>query len=197
MAKVSGPLLSIEARGKIAEALVFFPWKGRHIVRQWLKPANPKRTLQGYVRVSLKAIGKAIAKIISTSQGDALDSYLYTQLTSLAPADQPWNAYMAKQVLDDLKSAGTFQTASFVAMSALYSTHSNVAAFSSDASALMLSDFAFDYGYTTNNDAGFLLYMAAHAAQKLQIAGFTTALADWAASDVNNLKSAFLSTTIS
>jgi len=197
MAKVSGPLMSIEARGKIAEALVYFPWKGRHLVRQWLKPANPKRTLQGYVRVSLKIIGKAIARILSVSQGDALDSYLYTKMTSLAPAAQPWNAYLAKQVLEDLKSAGAFQTASFTAMSALYSTHSNVAAFSTDATALMLSDFVFDYGYTVSNDAGFLLYMAAYAAQKLQIAGFTTALADWVASDVNNLKSAFLSTTIS
>jgi len=197
MAKVSGPLLSIEARGKIAEALVFFPWKGRHLVRQWLKPANPKRDLQGYVRVALKLIGKAIARIQSISQGDTPDSYLYTKLTSLAPAAQPWNAYMAKQVLEDLKSAGSFKTGSFTDMSALYSTHSNVAAFSTDATALNLSDFAFDYGYVTSNDAGFQLYMAAYAAQKLQIAGFTTALADWVASDVNNLKSAFLSTTIS
>jgi len=197
MAKVSGPLLSIEARGKIAEALVFFPWKGRHLVRQWLKPANPKRDLQGYVRCALKIIGKAIARIQNLGDPTPVASYLYTKLTSLAPASLPWNAYFAKQVLEDLKSAGSFKTGSFTDMSALYSTHSNVAAFSTDATLLLLSDFIFDYGYTTSNDAGFLLYMAAHAAQKLQIAGFTTALADWVASDVNNLKSAFLSTTIS
>lgn len=196
MAKVSGPLLSVEARGKIADALVYFPWKGRHLVRQWLKPANPKRDLQGYVRCALAIVGKVISKIKSASQGDGVDSYLYDALTSLSPADQPWNAYFAKQVLEDLKSAGSFKTASFTDMSALYSTHSNAAAFSSDATLLMLSDYLFDYGYVTNNDAGFLMYMAAYAAQKLQIAGFTTALADWAASDVNNLKSAMLSTTI-
>jgi len=196
MAKVSGPLMSIEARGKVADSIVFFPWKGRHLVRQWLKPANPQRTLQGYVRVSIKSIGKAIARILSKSQGDAVDSYLYVKLTSLAPADQPWNAYFAKQVLEDLKSAGTFATASFTAMSAAFSTHTAVAAFSSDATALNLANFAFDYGYTTSIAAGFQLYMAAYAAQKLQIAGFTKALASFAASDVNNLKSAFLSTTI-
>ena len=46
MAKVDGPLLSLEARGKVADAIVFFPWKGRHVVRQWLKPTNPMDTLQ-------------------------------------------------------------------------------------------------------------------------------------------------------
>jgi len=41
MAKVDGPLFSLEARGKIGQAIVFFPWKGRHAVRRWLKPTNP------------------------------------------------------------------------------------------------------------------------------------------------------------
>ena len=63
MAKVTMPLLSTEARGKIADAIVYFPWKGVAVVRQWLKPANPQAVNQMTARAKLKAIGKAISKI--------------------------------------------------------------------------------------------------------------------------------------
>ena len=82
MAKVEGPLMSIEARGKIADAIVFFPWKGRHCVRQWLKPTNKKSTAQGYVRAAVYSIGKFITQILAKSKGSALDSYVYQLATS-------------------------------------------------------------------------------------------------------------------
>lgn len=46
MAKVKGPLFSIDASGKIADTLVFMKWKGIKDVRQWLKPANPRTEKQ-------------------------------------------------------------------------------------------------------------------------------------------------------
>lgn len=42
MAKVKAPLLSFEARGKIADSVVYFPWKGVNAVRQYVIPANPR-----------------------------------------------------------------------------------------------------------------------------------------------------------
>lgn len=196
MAKVSGPLLSIEARGKIAEALVFFPWKGRHLVRQWLKPSNPERDDQGYVRVILKVIGKAIARITSKSQvGDTIDSYLYTKVKAKTPATQPWNAYFAKQFLEDFKAAGALVQSSFDNMITAFSTHTASSDFVDIGASLNLSDFKFDYGYTDTVEEGFLLYAAAYAAQKMQIAGFDTALADWLATDVTNFGKAFTATT--
>lgn len=42
MAKVNAPLLSFEARGQIAKAVVHFPWKGINAVRQYVIPANPQ-----------------------------------------------------------------------------------------------------------------------------------------------------------
>lgn len=42
MAKVKAPLMSFSARGKIADALVYFPWKGVNAVRQYVIPANPQ-----------------------------------------------------------------------------------------------------------------------------------------------------------
>lgn len=46
MAKLKAPLLSFGASGKIAGALVYFPWKGINAVREYVVPANPKSTLQ-------------------------------------------------------------------------------------------------------------------------------------------------------
>ena len=37
--------MSMSASGKIADAIVYFTWKGRNVVRQWLVPANPQSTI--------------------------------------------------------------------------------------------------------------------------------------------------------
>ena len=50
MAKLTGPLFSLDARGKLGSALVFIGWKGIKTVRQWLKPAKPQSAGQGDVR---------------------------------------------------------------------------------------------------------------------------------------------------
>ena len=46
MGKVLMPLLSLEARNQIGQALVFFPWKGINAVRSYVVPANPKTAAQ-------------------------------------------------------------------------------------------------------------------------------------------------------
>ena len=65
MAKLNAPLLSFGASGKIADALVFFPWKGINAVRQFVVPANPKTTAQqtqrGYLADAVAAIHAAQA----------------------------------------------------------------------------------------------------------------------------------------
>jgi hypothetical protein len=194
MAKVDGPLLSIEARGKIADAIVFFPWKGRHVVRQWLKPTNPKSTLQGYVRVAMKLIAKEIEKISCTRNGDTLNSKLYTLCTAKAPAGLNWNAFHAQGFLALCQSANTFLTASFAALVAEYSSLGTdvLTAFETNATALGLADLAFGYGYTTNCPAGLQLFLGAKAAYHNSLvasAPYNIDPVSWAASDVNNFKS--------
>ena len=53
MARVSGPLMSFSASGKIADALVFASWKGRDYVRQWFKPGNPQTIKQVNIRTAM------------------------------------------------------------------------------------------------------------------------------------------------
>ncbi len=162
MAKVDGPLMSIEARGKIADALVYFPWKGRHVVRQWLKPTQPHSTKQGYVRAALYAIGKMIKEITSVSQA-GVDSKVYTLLTSKVPAGLNWNAFQAQGFLDRLQTGGTLVTGSFTDLIIAYSSLVTTAltAFQTQATLLGMQDFAFNYGYTTNIEAGCQLYFGA------------------------------------
>jgi len=46
MAKVTAPLLSFAASGKIADTLVAFSWKGVNVMRQYVIPTNPKTAAQ-------------------------------------------------------------------------------------------------------------------------------------------------------
>lgn len=50
MAKVNGPLFSIDARGALADSIVFSVWKGINYVRQYVIPFNPKTVDQTAVR---------------------------------------------------------------------------------------------------------------------------------------------------
>ena len=194
MAKVDGPLFSVEARGKIADAIVFFPWKGRHVVREWLKPTNKKSTLQGYVRASLKAVGKNLAVIFCKANGDATDSKVYSLNTVKVPAGTNWNAFFAQGFLNRVQSAGTFKTASFTALVAAFSALASavLTAFKTNATLLGMQDFAMEYGYMTNIEAGCQLYFGALACYYNSIqasAPYNTIPDSWAATDVNNFKS--------
>jgi hypothetical protein len=51
MAKVRGPLFSIDARGVIADSMVFGGWKGIKWVREQFIPQNPKTDDQKAVRL--------------------------------------------------------------------------------------------------------------------------------------------------
>lgn len=46
MAKTIAPLFSFQARGALANSLVYFPWKGINCVRQYVIPTNPQSDLQ-------------------------------------------------------------------------------------------------------------------------------------------------------
>ena len=59
MAIVKGPLLSLDARGQIGQALVYLGWKGLKTVRQYVVPANPQTagqvTQRGYLTDAVAA----------------------------------------------------------------------------------------------------------------------------------------------
>lgn len=102
MAKVTGPLFSIEARGKIADAMVFFPWKGRNVVREWKKPSNPQTAAQGDARTILGGLGRSVSPVAKTS--------LYAQYArEVADAGQTWVSQFVKYMRDThMKTVANF-----------------------------------------------------------------------------------------
>lgn len=108
MALVKGPLFSIEARGKIADAMVHFPWKGRAVVRKWLKPANPRDVDQQIIRQKMAGCGKNTARISVPSATLADGSKMYALVKAETPANNIWNAYLTKTILDEMKTDGNF-----------------------------------------------------------------------------------------
>ena len=53
MARVKGPLFSLEASGTVAKTVVYSQWKGRQYVRQHTIPYNPQSALQVNVRTAM------------------------------------------------------------------------------------------------------------------------------------------------
>ncbi len=104
MALVEGPLFSLEARGKIGNVMVHFPWKGRAVVRKWLKPTNPRDIDQKLIRQKLGAVGRCIGKFLSVSTTYPNGSLATVEWKTLTPATQIWNAYIVKKALTQLSS---------------------------------------------------------------------------------------------
>lgn len=97
MAKVSGPLMSMDASGKFANTLVFSKWKGRPVVRQLVTPSNPQSASQQTARNAMRVLAAAQSWANFTTQtrtGESMTDKM--ELISLAPAGQAWNGYLVK-----------------------------------------------------------------------------------------------------
>lgn len=73
MAKVIGPLQSLDASGKFANSMVFSKWKGINTVRQYVIPTYRRTTEQGNIR-DLISDASVAWKNGSTVGGTAIDA---------------------------------------------------------------------------------------------------------------------------
>lgn len=80
MAKLTAPLLSFGARGKVADTLVFANWKGREYARSYSIPANPQSAGQTLTRNTFSFL-QAVYKLMPPD------------------AVAPWDAYAVGKVL--------------------------------------------------------------------------------------------------
>jgi len=138
MAKVTGPLYSMSASGKIADAMVYFGWKGLNVVREWLKPANPQTADQGDVRQILGGLGRA-------TKGIQENSYFIEETRTGTPASQTWVSYIVQFVRDVVMPTVAAYESTYNA----YNGHGSKAQFDTDAAALGLTDFSIAYAGTT------------------------------------------------
>jgi hypothetical protein len=130
MAKVTAPLLSMDARNKIGDALVFIGWKGIKDVRMWLKPAQPRTGKQGDVRLILGGLGRA------SKPADVMKYYVYNAKQA-APAQQSWISRFVQYI----RTTYMVDADAFEAEYTEYDSHTAKAAFDSNAADLGLTDF--------------------------------------------------------
>lgn len=185
MAKVTGPLFSIEARGKIADAMVHFPWKGLNVVRGWVMPANKKSADQGDVRLMVGGLGRAM------SAPEKNSDYM-TDLASLAEGVETWNAAFVKFAMLNILTDAT----AYEAMYTAFEAHANKALFTAAALAAGLTDFDVVYKGTAHLfSKGMMYYMLAKTAQAINVLHsdlftgepYVTALVNWNATQVNQM----------
>ena len=95
MAKVTGPLLSLDASGSVASTMTFSRWKGINYVRQRVIPTYSNTALQAAIRLLTKDASKAWATdaLVGTTQIDAAYKLAYDTAAS-GNAYSGFNLYM-------------------------------------------------------------------------------------------------------
>jgi hypothetical protein len=192
VAKVTGPLFSMDARNKLGDALVFIGWKGIKDVRMWLKPTQPRTGKQGDVRLILGGLGRAC------KPADTTKYYVYNA-KQVAPAQQSWISRFVQYIRTTYMATAE----DFESEYTEYSGHTAKSAFDSAAADLGLTDFDIEYKSTTPAFvAGLQLYELAKYAIDVHKANpdvfnkspYTKDLADWTADDVAILKNDLITT---
>lgn len=106
MARVTGPLMSMEASGTIGKTLTFANWVGRQYVRRWTRPSNPQTIDQMAQRNAFSVIGVGVSwanKCLQiNSSTTKTDEASYRAKT---PSGMRWNGYIQK-VLTGSGAAG-------------------------------------------------------------------------------------------
>ena len=100
MAKVTGPLMSLDASGTVAGTVVFSKWHGRNYVRQRVIPQNPRSEDQEFARNDMR-VSAAIQRFVNLSE-DLRGSETLTDkelLSAGAPTDLAWNSWLVRAII--------------------------------------------------------------------------------------------------
>jgi len=104
MAKLKAPLLSLGASGKLGNAIVYFPWKGLHVAREYVVPSNPRTsgqlTQRGYLAQAVESIHGAQAWAAHLL--DSTDIMAYALLGSTFKKPRTWFNQAIKVLVDQL-----------------------------------------------------------------------------------------------
>jgi hypothetical protein len=119
MAKVTGPLMSLDASGGFASTLVFGKWKGRNTVRQLVTPSNPQTQSQENGRNAVRVVGTIQHWVnFALNKGSGRLVTDKTALIAKTPAGQAWNGYLSKLMIGTGGLAYTAASTAWAALSA-------------------------------------------------------------------------------
>ncbi len=144
MAKTVGALMSMEASGKFASAIIF---DKRGYARGYSTPANPQTTGQGDVRQMLAAV-QAVLKLLITT---AINS-----IKAAAPTGYRWNSHAVKLAIGTGGAAYLASRTAFAALAAGERTSWNTAFVD-----VVVPDIAYKAATdVTSGEAGFIVARA-------------------------------------
>jgi len=185
MVKVTGPMQSFTASGKLANSIVFFGWKGIACVRQYVIPRNPQSADQGDIRLIIGGTGKACGKQVSSQP-------FGVKLTNLGviPAQQTHQSYLVQYIKDNLLAgSGATMTGNYLTELAALTGHTAYTSWDAGADAIGLSDFDISYASIDPYEKALGLYLLARMAIDLNFTGapYSIALASWTGAQIDQL----------
>jgi len=136
MAKVTGPLMSLDASGTVGKTAVFSKWKGRNYVRLRVIPMNRQTPDQQDARTRTGSVGRSMS-IVARPVSPNLGSQFYLDSLAAAPAGQSWVSYSIRTILGSAFSTFDDDRLDFIAI-----TTPNDGYYDDAAEAAGLADFA-------------------------------------------------------
>lgn len=103
MAITRGPLLSMDASGKIGDVMVFSKWKGRNYARKYVIPENPESTTQVNVRA-------AMALLVAEWQGESAPDKLIWDTFAAQFNMSGFNQYVKRGMIAYMAQLGSSTT---------------------------------------------------------------------------------------
>jgi hypothetical protein len=114
MAKITSPLLSLDASGSVAGAITFSKWKGRNYVRQLVKPSNPSTAKQVSVRSMFGFLAQQWALLTPTQQATWAGKAAATTVSEfnayMSTNQNRWRSLLAPGKSNPVPSTGTVGT---------------------------------------------------------------------------------------
>ncbi|KKK88379.1 hypothetical protein LCGC14_2743740, partial [marine sediment metagenome] len=111
MVKLTAPMLSFDASGKLGNAIVFSKWKGRNYARSLVTPANPKSGGQVGARSMMRFLSQQWQ---NQSAGDQATWEALADATAISPFNafvgenlKTWRNFLAPSQTPTIDRTGT------------------------------------------------------------------------------------------
>jgi len=178
------------ASGKLGNAIVFFPWKGINVVREWLIPTNKQSSGQGDQRIILGGTGRAVGEILPRPGAPTVSAFAQQLIDlQLIPGGQTKQSFLVQYIVNHYLT----DASAYAAELAELTGHAEYDVWGTSADSLGIVEFDLDYAAIAPYDKALGLYLIAKSAIALGFTGtpYTTALASWVTTDIQGMVADF------